>query len=385
MNPYHRRPLSVLVAAVVLSAALAGSDSAAAGGFLAKYRDSEDCHLDLSDSMLSGGGFVPVPIIVSEPAVGVGLGLAPLFVHGKNKIVDEDGELLPPEERLPPSTTAAFGLVTSNDSWAGGAAHFGSWRKDRIRYLGALAVVGLQLDFYVANESFDFKIDGGVLYQDLRFRLGSSDWFLGGSYVYLDANASFEVETEVPGVDPASLDSLNAGLAGLVYYDSRDNLYTPLRGIEMLLKGTAHRESLGGDFNYDQLDLDLKMFRPVRGEKLFLGTRVFAQSTGGTAPFYGLPFIRLRGVPALRYQGKRAGSVELESRWLVHPRWSVLAFAGAGMTESTDAQEDFNDIYAGGSGFRYLLARKVGMWTGIDVARGPEDWAFYITIGSAWQ
>ena len=375
----------MLIAIAALSAAIAGPKSAAADGFFAKYRDSEDSYLDLSDSMLSGGGFVPVPIIISEPAVGVGLGLAPVFIHGKNKVVDEDGNLLPPEERLPPSATAGFALLTSNDSWAVGVGHFGSWRKDRIRYLGALAIVDLNLDFYARDESFDFNMDGGVLYQDIRFRLGSSNWFLGGSFVYLDANAVFGADSDVPGVDPESLDSFNAGLAGLVYFDSRDNLYTPLKGVEMLLKGTAHRESLGGDFDYDQLDLDLKLYHPLRPEKFFLGTRFFAQTTSDGAPFYGLPFIRLRGVPALRYQGEKAGSVEVEGRWVVHPRWSLVGFAGAGMAEGTDAQGDASDIYAGGGGFRYLLARKVGMWAGIDAARGPEDWAFYIQLGSAWK
>ena len=35
--------------------------------------------------------------------------------------------------------------------------------------------------------------------------------------------------------------------------------------------------------------------------------------------------------------------------------------------------------------FRYLMARLLGLYTGIDIARGPEDWAFYIQVGSAWH
>ena len=41
-------------------------------------------------------------------------------------------------------------------------------------------------------------------------------------------------------------------------------------------------------------------------------------------------------------------------------------------------------VAAGGVGFRYRLARKMGMQAGVDVARGPEDTAFYLTIGNAW-
>jgi hypothetical protein len=364
---------------------LAVPPTAAAGGTLSQFKDPKDGYFDLSKRMLSRSGFVPMPLILNEPAVGVGLGFAPVFVHGENKLVDESGEMLPPEERLPPSATAGFGLLTSNDSWVLGGGHFGSWRKDRIRYTGVLALTELNLDFYVDDDPFGFAINGGLLLQDIRFRLGASNWFLGGSYFYLDSEAVFEVDSEVPGVDPTALDSLNAGLAALAYYDSRDNLFTPLKGLEMLLEGTFHRESLGGDFDYDQLDLDLKIYRPLSADEFFLSARLFAQTTDGDVPFYGLPFIRLRGVPALRYQGQRAGSLELETRWRVHRRWSVLIFGGAGKTEGTDAQDDFSDIYAGGGGFRYLLARRVGLWAGIDAARGPEEWDFYIQIGSSWR
>ena len=41
-------------------------------------------------------------------------------------------------------------------------------------------------------------------------------------------------------------------------------------------------------------------------------------------------------------------------------------------------------VHAGGFGFRYLVARVLGIQTGIDVARGPEKWAFYVVFGSSW-
>jgi hypothetical protein len=31
-----------------------------------------------------------------------------------------------------------------------------------------------------------------------------------------------------------------------------------------------------------------------------------------------------------------------------------------------------------------LLARKLGLGAGIDLARGPEDSVVYLTVGSAW-
>ena len=67
----------------------------------------------------------------------------------------------------------------------------------------------------------------------------------------------------------------------------------------------------------------------------------------------------------------------------VWKRWSVVGFFGLGWTFESSSND--NGPYpAGGGGIRYLLARKLGMQVGVDVARGTEDTAFYIQVGSAW-
>ena len=43
-----------------------------------------------------------------------------------------------------------------------------------------------------------------------------------------------------------------------------------------------------------------------------------------------LPYIDMRGIPAERYQGNVDLLSELEMRWDVVQRWSVMAYAGAG-------------------------------------------------------
>ncbi len=37
-----------------------------------------------------------------------------------------------------------------------------------------------------------------------------------------------------------------------------------------------------------------------------------------------------------------------------------------------------------GLGIRYLIASKLGLQMGLDIAKGPDDTAFYIQFGSAW-
>ena len=43
-----------------------------------------------------------------------------------------------------------------------------------------------------------------------------------------------------------------------------------------------------------------------------------------------------------------------------------------------------NRLYNYGVGFRYLLARRLGLAAGFDLARGPEETTIYLTFGNAW-
>jgi outer membrane translocation and assembly module TamA len=64
-------------------------------------------------------------------------------------------------------------------------------------------------------------------------------------------------------------------------------------------------------------------------------------------------------------------------------RWGLVPFVGVGAT--ADALNEFDSSeprFAGGLGFRYLIARKLRLASGVDIARGPEDWAIYFTVGT---
>ena len=95
--------------------------------------------------------------------------------------------------------------------------------------------------------------------------------------------------------------------------------------------------------------------------------------------------MRLRGIPALRYQGKTAGAVEIEGRRRLSDRWMVSVFAGAGFTDiDQDRTETRDTINTIGVGLRFLAVKEQDAWVGIDIAEGPEDVAWYIQMGNAW-
>ena len=347
--------------------------------------DAEDGKFDISEYLGSARGFFPVPIIITEPAVGFGIGAAVAYFHPPKEI---DHDVHP--HNGPPSISVVLGAGTENGTRLGGLAHMGVWRDDHIRYTGAVAAMDINMTFYPdlglgrPRDGIGFNVEGQMLYQEMQFRLGESNWWLGGDYLYVDAKNRFDLgggPIELPG--PLS-DFTQGALGAYVEFDGRNSIFTPTQGMLAKVEYRDYSETWGGDFDYEHILTEIKHFTPF-GDYSSLGVRLEYETVTGDVPFFAYPFVSLRGIPALRYQGETALTAELEYLWGFTPRWSAAIFAGAGNTTSIDAFGLTDEtVVAGGVGFRYRIARKLGMQVGLDVARGPEETAYYLTVGNAW-
>lgn len=77
--------------------------------------------------------------------------------------------------------------------------------------------------------------------------------------------------------------------------------------------------------------------------------------------------------------------VELQGRVLAASRWNVLLFGGRGFTSGDLASVSSRpSIYSYGTGARFNVFEERNIWVGIDIARGPEDWAWYIQVNHPW-
>ena len=129
----------------------------------------------------------------------------------------------------------------------------------------------------------------------------------------------------------------------------------------------------------------MRAFHYIPAGDFVIGLRGDYRTSSDNTPFFAKPFVQLRGIPALRYQDDQAAVVETEVRWNVTRRWAVLGFVGAGKAYGGRADwSEADTAVAKGVGLRYLIAQKLGLYTGIDFAWGPEDRAFYIQVGGAW-
>jgi hypothetical protein len=161
-------------------------------------------------------------------------------------------------------------------------------------------------------------------------------------------------------------------------------MFTPTRGTLSESTLSVFDEAFGGSQDF-QLFQQLLIHHWPLAEDLFLGGRVKADLSFGDTPFYARPYIALRGLPALRYQGEYVASGELELRWQFHPRFSAIGFGGGGVawTDLDDFERDQSAL-SGGAGARYMISRKFGLHAGLDLAAGPEGGAIYVVFGNSW-
>ncbi len=342
-----------------------------------KFFDSDDGCLDVSEFLADPLGFIPVVIPITEPTVGAGAALALVFIDNNEKTSDGRG--------VKPNITAVGGFATENGTQGYFGMHSGHWMDGKLETLVIAADATANLDFYGSgSKGLRYTLDTQILRLEALYRLGSSRSMLGLGYTYGNLDSHFKTSILPPDVSLGNATSTLGGISLIYNYDSRDNIFTPNKGFLGEVMATFHDPSLGATTSYQRVNINTFYFHPVT-QTLVFGIRGTTQMSFGDVPFYQRPFVQLRGVPVMRYQGEHVAFAEAELRWKVMNRVSLIGFAGAGLTSSSYDDESWhNDVIAGGVGIRYELARKQGLHVGLDVAFSDDDTAVYIVFGSSW-
>ncbi len=348
------------------------------------FVDSDDGWFDVSGFLDSAYGFIPVIAPITEPAVGYGAAGALVFVD--RNPADGSGN----ETR--PNIAAIGGLATENGTRGLFAGHVGTWMEGRVRTIAAIADADVNLEFFglgnqsnAGTASLDYSVTARGGLAGVSYRIGQTPVFVGARYALARTDVDFNgIASALPGVDPEVNDLRLAALTPSITLDTRNNFFTPTRGWYVDLSVPIYRQALGGDRDFEKITVTAMHYRPL-ADRLFLSVRGSARSSSNGTPFYLRPFVMLRGVQALRYQGEQAAEAELELRWQMHSRFSLVGFGGTGITRSDLGTADRREtVVTGGGGFRYLLARRHGLHMGLDVAVGPDEPILYVVFGSAW-
>ncbi len=349
-------------------------------GFLPAFHDSTDGALDISDWLINKKGVLFIPTIITEPAVGYGIGGAAIYFHSSYSA-----------KKGPPSMSGVLGAVTENGTWAAGLFHAGFWKKDNIRYMGAVAKFYANLGFYgsgnlnlIEDGSVNLNLDAWFLLQQLKFRIAGSDFFIGGRYMLMKTDNKFEIPIDMPEDTAQEFSSTLSEVSLKLEYDSRNNIFTPTKGVLIGLSGTYSDNWMGGEDLYGRIGLVLIGYFPA-SNRVSVGIRHESNYTLGNVPFWARPIVNLRGAPLMKYQNVNTTLMEAEISWNVFKRWYLSGFTGMGTAFSSFSEFDNGkSVTTLGTGFRYVLARKLGAHMGMDFAVSNDDYAFYIIFGTAW-
>jgi hypothetical protein len=290
-----------------------------------------------------------------------------------------------------PDISAIGTFATQNGTWGVFGGDASRWIDGRLRTLVGGGTGRINLDFYglgldpsSLNTKVRYSLDfTGVVAQANWQIAPKSPWAVGLRYVYTDVDPVLRDEPVFPNLAERVRVKISAPTP-ILEFDTRDNVFTPTRGVYAESSWLASRKSLGATDNFERFTQVLIGWYPL-SPAITLGARGLYTWASDTTPFFLRPYVQLRGVPAVRYQGDQAASIEAEVRWQFYGRWSVVAFGGAGTTHSDRGSFDATqNVGSGGAGIRYELARKFGLNVGIDVAHSPGTTAVYLVVGNAW-
>ena len=288
-------------------------------------RDPQDGKFDTSEWLLNHRGFLPVPIIITEPALGYGGGVALAFFHRPEGSAATRTTADGKTRFISPNIYGVMGMKTENGSKAYGAGAMLHFDEDRWRYKGGVADASFNLNFYTSGrllpvQEIGYNIDGLASFQQVMRRLGDNDLFLGLSWIYMDFDVGFDTQSDRGFFTDKQLSQKTSGLGLTLEYDTRDNPFTPSSGWNGVLEGNFYREAFGGDVDFDSYRAHVYGYLPLFDHKLVVGGRADLRAVSGDVPFYRLPYVDMRGIAAGRYQDERAAMLETELRWNLTPR-----------------------------------------------------------------
>lgn len=364
--------------------ASAPADDGKAASAAGKPSTKDDGWPDISSFLDQKYGFLPVAMPITEPAVGYGA------AGGLGFLSSPLGSAAKGLGR--PNITFVGGMGTANGSWGVFAADSRYWLDDHVQTLAAFVHASVNLDFHgIGHDSelqdhplrYTLEPTLGVLVG--KYRLGESRVWVGLGYAFGHTKVTFDAPEATPNLPDYQSKSNTAMLLPSVNFDNRDTIFTPTRGTYAEFTFNIGGKWLGGDNNFERAGLTVLQYLPLPHD-FYFGLRAEADAVFGDAPFYLKPYIGLRGVPVMRYQGDEVIALEAELRWQFYKRLSLVIFGGAGNAwNDFEKLDDSQGVGAGGGGVRYELSRKYGIHMGVDVARSPDATAWYIQVGSAWM
>ncbi len=187
---------------------------------------------------------------------------------------------------------------------------------------------------------------------------------------------------------PGSAGSLLSGIIFRAELDSRDNIFSPERGMFFKFSAGFYNKIIGSDFTYQDYRLDLRKYFPLFSNHVF-AVRTIVETQTGTVPFHRLARMGgqyiMRGYFEGRYRDRNLAVLEAEYRLPLFWRFGVVGFAGAADVAHRFRDFRFDNLkYSYGFGLRYLFNKKEKMHIRFDIGFGKGTSGVYFSVFQAF-
>ena len=185
---------------------------------------------------------------------------------------------------------------------------------------------------------------------------------------------------------------LSGGGLGL-FYDSRDQVFFPRRGVVADLTGLLRNRATAlnpadAATTFDRYAADVSSYHAL-GVHTVLAVNYFASFTAGVAPFNAMSLLggtkRMRGYYEGRYRDKNGALLQTELRFDIYKRLGAVIFGAVGILGDDQRLLRTNDPKgAYGAGLRFTVNRRDHLNIRVDYGVGNQSSGLYITIGEAF-
>ena len=375
---------SAAFAALLIYSLLSSNSARAGSGEDAVEKVQEQA--EAASELLGERRFFVMPIPISNPTVGTGLGASATYLFDAG-------------ENAPTSSLNLMGLYTDTETWAVGLGTETYFKDDKYRLSGAVGYFDANLEFYGIGsgagdrgESIGINQKGPFLVPRFLVQI-AENLYLGPQFRYIAIDTALQDPILPPdfpeGVLPTAIENVSSGLGVVLERDSRDNKFFPHKGSHLLATTNFARDWIGSDNNYEQFELGYNLYRKL-GEHSVLAWRATGCFREGNVPFYDLCNFggeedAIRGYVGGQYRDKVSVTTQIEYRWRSYKKWGMVAFGGIGQVAPEIGEMKFDDLLPSvGIGIRWMASEKERVNLSIDYARGKDSDAWYFRIGEAF-
>ncbi len=319
--------------------------------------------------------WLAVPLVSSGPKMGSSLGAMVAYLHK----FDKDS---------PTSTFAAVGTYSNTDSSFAGifAKTFFDNNKQRLMTGIIFGTINNEYNDYLGT-GLPVNTTDNLHALFLRYSYQFfKDIFIGGQFVSTNysiiGNDLFSNEV----LNFIGLDGFESNGLGLTAeYDSRDNINSPSKGSFINLNNLAYRKSLGGDVDFDVLNLKARYYYK-QNEKLTLAMRLDGKWTSD-APAGAYASVDLRGYTSGQYLAPHSTTIELEERLDIAYGIGATLFGGVSCLYNNvgNCSENMNLFPSIGAGINYMMKKEEKMVVRLEGAVGKDNtYGIYLQFGRAF-